>query len=389
MPSAAEGKTVNKSSHKGFALPVTIFVLAMALVLITGGTFLARQELRIGAAYEYGTEAFYLAERGLAAVMVNWNVQAYSGLATWADTTVTDTLGSGVAQTRITRVGSRLYLLESTSTVTKGGAMLSGATRQAGMVVRLFMAEIEPQAAMTTRGSTTVGGNAEVHGEDEVPPGWGDYCPGPLENKPGIRIDDATDVATSGQGEVTGVPGVQEDITVADNTFTQFGDMDWDELTALADISLPSGSFSRLDPVEVGGVCATSVSTNWGDPLNPAGACGSYFPIIHIRGNGRIQTGGVGQGVLLVDGDLDLRGDFVFHGIIIVQGKFETQGNGNRIYGGVLAGNAGLEDQALVGGSIIQHSSCAVSRAVLNNSSLTRPRPLGERSWVDLSSVRQ
>lgn len=380
---------MNKSSEQGFALPVTIFVLAMGLMLIAGGTFLARQEMRIGVAHEYGTEAFYLAERGLATVMANWNAQAYSNLGTWADTTVEATLSSGIVQTRITRVGSRLYLLESTSSVTKGGAMLSGATRQAGMVVRLFTAEMEPPAALTTRGSTRVGGNAEVHGEDEVPAGWGSYCLDPLEHKPGILIDDATQVTTQGQGEITGLPAVQEDTTIADSTFTQFGEMDWDELTALADISLPGGAVLSTGPVEVGSECDTSVLTNWGDPLNPEAPCGKHFPIIHIQGSGRIQGGGVGQGVLLVDNDLDLRGDFVFYGIIIVQGSFDTQGSGNRVYGGVMAGNADLEDPFLVGGSVIRNSTCAVSRAVLNNSSLVRPRPLAERNWVDLSSVRR
>lgn len=96
-----------------------------------------------------------------------------------------------------------------------------------------------------------------------------------------------------------------------------------------------------------------------------------------------------GRVVLLVDGDLDLRGNFIFYGVVIVQGEFETQGNGNRVYGGVIAGNEDFEEQALAGGSIIQHSGCAVSRAVSNNSSLVRVRPLVERSWVDLSSVRR
>ena len=44
-----------------------------------------------------------------------------------------------------------------------------------------------------------------------------------------------------------------------------------------------------------------------------------------------MQSGGVGQGILLVDGTLDLRGNFVFYGLIIVQGSFETQGSGNRV----------------------------------------------------------
>jgi len=70
-----------------------------------------------------------------------------------------------------------------------------------------------------------------------------------------------------------------------------------------------------------------------------------------------------------------------------VQGNFETQGSGHRIYGGVLASNANLDRERLVGSSVVQNSTCAVSRAVLLNGSLTRLRALGERSWVDLSNL--
>ena len=117
--------------------------------------------------------------------------------------------------------------------------------------------------------------------------------------------------------------------------------------------------------------------------------CWDYFPVIHITGNANVQSGGVGQGVLLVDGDLDLRGNFVFYGIIIVQGSLDTQGSGNRVYGGVMASNADFESQALTGGSVVTNSTCAVSRAVLNNSGLTRVRPLVARSWVDLSAISE
>ena len=127
--------------------------------------------------------------------------------------------------------------------------------------------------------------------------------------------------------------------------------------------------------------------TNWGDPLNPDAACGDYFPMIHVAGNALIQSGGVGQGILLIEGDADIRGNFIFHGIIIVQGNFETQGTGNHVYGSVLASNATLDLQKLVGSSVLEYSGCAATRAVLFNRALTRVRPIERRSWVDLSSA--
>jgi hypothetical protein len=112
--------------------------------------------------------------------------------------------------------------------------------------------------------------------------------------------------------------------------------------------------------------------------------------MIHIQGSASIQSGGRGQGILLVDGDLDLRGNFLFAGVVIVQGAIGIQGggaNGPRINGGVIARNAELEVETFTGSSILQNSRCAVTRAVLNNSSLTQMTPLGARGWVDLTGA--
>ena len=223
-----------------------------------------------------------------------------------------------------------------------------------------------------------------------MPAGWGGVCLGGLEDKPGILTDDSSQVSTQGAAELTGVPPVAQDTTIADSTFTQFGDLGWDELTGMADIVLGGGNISTMAPDStIGGDCRTGQAfpSNWGNPENPGAACFDWFPIIHITGHANMQSGGVGQGVLLVDGDLDLRGNFVFHGIIIVQGSMETQGSGNRVFGGVMASNADLNDQTIVGGSVVTNSTCAVSRALLNNRSLTRARPLASRSWVDLSAI--
>ena len=183
---------------------------------------------------------------------------------------------------------------------------------------------------------------------------------------------------------------MEEDPSRNDETFTNFGDLTWDELTAMANITLSGGNIDTTAPDSTAaGDCRTGQAfpANWGNPENPGAACSNWYPVIHVTGNANIQSGGVGQGVLLVDGDLDLRGNFIFYGIIIVQGSMATEGSGNRIYGGVMASNADFESQAFVGGSVVSTSTCAVRRAILNNNGLTRVRPLASRSWVDLSAI--
>ena len=381
---------MKQEEQRGFTLPVTMFALGVVGLIMTGGVFVARQEGRIGVANEQAGLAFYLTEQGLVDLMANWNAAFFGALPYWGDTTVTrDYPGVGLVTARVTKMTDNLYFVDADGTVTRGGAMLSGASRRVGVTVRLVTADVEPPAALTTRGETDLWGTAEVHGEDEVPGGWGGLCPGTLENKPGILTDNAGQVETHGVATITGDPRVEEDPSIADSTFTKFGDLVWDDLTDMADIRLGGGIVNNTAPDSTAaGVCNNGQAflSNWGNPLNPGAACSSWYPIIHITGSADMQSGGVGQGVMLVDGNLDLRGGFVFYGIIIVQGSISTQGSGNRVYGGVMASNASLNDQTIVGGSVITNSTCAVSRAMIN-SNLTRVRPLASRSWVDLSAI--
>ena len=376
---------------RGFALPVAVFALVIVGVITTGAFFIARQEGRIGVASEYAGMAFFLTEQGLVDLMGGWNRELFAALPSWGDTTVSENYpGLGSVATRVTRMTDYLYFVDADGTVTRGGAMRSGASRRVGVTIRFVTADIAPPAALTTRGPTQLRGTAEVHGEDEVPPAWGGVCTGSLQDKPGILTDNASQVSTQGAAEITGVPAVAEDASIVDSTFTHFGDLTWDDLTGMANIRLSGGNLTTLAPDStVTGACRAGQAfpTNWGNPENPGAACSDWFPVIHITGNVNIQSGGVGQGLLLVDGDLDLRGNFLFYGIIIVQGSLATQGQGNRVLGGVMASNADFDSQAITGGSVVTNSTCAVRRAILNNSGLTRVRPLASRSWVDLSAI--
>src|SRR4029079_18254653 len=95
--------------------------------------------------------------------------------------------------------------------------------------------------------------------------------------------------------------------------------------------------------------CRTSSNTNWGEPNGGVGsvtACFNYFPIIYAPGNLRI-SGGRGQGILLVRGDLDLSGGMEFYGPVIVLGNLTSTGTGGHVYGGVMAFHADLDHTAM------------------------------------------
>ncbi|HSH75288.1 MAG TPA: hypothetical protein VLA09_06380, partial [Longimicrobiales bacterium] len=171
-----------------------------------------------------------------------------------------------------------------------------------------------------------------------------------------------------------------------------FGNLTWSELVAVAQIEgLDVTSYTTInntapDPEPPAGPCNMSALLNWGDTI-PTNPCGTYFPLIYHGGNLDIQSAGYGQGILLVEGDLSIRGGYTFFGIIITQGRFSTGVGLNRVVGSVMASNAADLNETVSGTSSISYSRCAITRAVLNNSALSRARPLEQRSWVDLSAA--
>lgn len=378
----------------GFALPVAIFAIVVVGVLVTGGFFVAQQESRIGVASTNSAAAFYMAERGIADVVGDFGASALNSLTVWEDSTVTDSIDDGVVDITITRTGNRTYFLDATSRITEQGR-LSGATRRIGLMTKLFAAIIDPPAALTTQGNLKVGGSSQIIGLDSVPEAWDGYCdPTDLTDKPGIMIDDTSAITYSGNNyEVTGDPAADEDPNLNADSLMMFGDMHFDDLADIADLRITSDPGPGPDSVNVLGAwrCRTGQTfwENWGDPKNPGGVCGSYFPIIYAPGNLRLtaSTYNAGQGILLVGGDLNLQGGFTFYGPVIVKGTLTTQGTGGHILGGVIAANVNLDASTVLGNAVVQYSTCGVERAILENDNLTRLKPITERAWIDLSSV--
>lgn len=383
---------------RGYAMPAAIGGLVIVGVLVTAGFYMARQEVRIGVASKHSAMAVNIAQAGANEIMANWNGFNLGNIPIGDDTTLVGTMNAGDWEVTVRNLNGFVYFISAAANVTEGGAMWAGANRRIGIVTRIIYAQINPPAALMTRGTVTLRGGAAVDGTDSDPDEWTGYCPGTTENKPGVLTNDTSVVTTEGSSTLEGDPPKDQDSTIVDSTFTNFGDMDWAELTDLAqaegkDVTSLGSTITQTLPDSTGpGECNESTLSNWGDPLEPAAACGSYFPLIYWGGTGdpphlTINSNGYGQGVLLVDGNLTLKGGFVFYGIIIVQGAFITEGSGARIVGGVMASNSDLNLDDIAGSSVVQQSTCASQRAILNNSSLSRARPLTTRSWVDLTNV--
>lgn len=373
-------------SERGIALPLALFGLVIIGALLAGVFHMSRMEQRHGDNSISRAQAAEAAEAGLATMVAGWNPAVYNRMANAAETTLT-TVGVGGGNTYTTtlrRINQATYLASSEGRHVNGvGAVIT--RRRLGRLLRLNIPTIDVNAAITTRAGITVSGSSEVSGNDSVPPQWAGDCPPPGATAPGIR-DSSGNVTTtgacSGASCITGDPPIQTDPTVNSGSFTQFGDLSFADLAALA-TKVVTGTVTGVGPtINLGppATCRTGDALNWGDPLNPAGPCYDFFPIIYSPGNLRI-SGGWGQGILLVGGDFEISGGHEFYGPVIVLGQVTSTGTGGHILGGLMASDAELNTSLVSGNSTVTFSRCSVTRALQGTS---HAKEMGSRSWSQL-----
>lgn len=381
MLCASRGNTTRgvrpRPAARGAALPLALFALLVIGTLVTASFLLGRQELAVGTSTLRLQEALAAAEGGMELQVALWDPAVLNTLAVGDSVTFGGSLPTGGWYRGATRrLNDLLFLVRS-----EGFSGDSGARQPLGVLVRLQPVELRPAAAFVAGGATAVGDFAQVDGTDRAPTGWSD-CGAPQPSVAGIRIALASDVTTAacaGPPCVTGSPDVRADPGLDSTALSTFGAAGFDDLRTRATVTVPGG-IREIAPSEIGGVCYAGDPDNWGSPLQPSGPCGRRFPIVWSEGDLTL-TGGQGQGVLIVNGNLSVGGGFVFAGVVIVRGGVATSGVGGSVYGAIQAVNAGGAGNGLAGNALLQYSACAVTRALLWTALAD---PLRSRGWVGL-----
>jgi len=383
MPATDIPSRPRRRGDRGFALAISIFALVIIAALIVGAFFAARQEMKLGLNSRTSVRALGAAEAGLNTTVANWQTGTWNAMAVGDSVAFSGTLPSngGSYSGQVRRLNTQLFLIRSTGTDPQ--ALVQ---RTLAAFTRLQLIEMAFPGALTVRGTTSLGGTAELDGRDARPPGWTECPTTGLDTVPGAVVPPAS-FDSSGSSSVFGDPPVRQDATLNDSTFFKYGNLNWNSLTAMATkvYSTSVGPLNSLGPVGTATTCSTGTMNNWGDPLRSAGTkgCWNYFPIIYVNGNITVN-GDLGQGILLVAGDMIVQGSFQFYGPVIVRGHLKITGGGNtesHFIGGVMAADVDVESSTISGHSVIQYSSCALATA-LRGSSLGRL--IRERSWVEV-----
>lgn len=369
----------------GFALPVALLAIMVIGAIVTGGFYASSQESRISTSTDLANQAFYVAEYGLEESLGTWSntvLENVDGDTVFdAVTVVVGGSDLGTYQISVRRIGEFLFVITSEGRVTAGSRE---AVRRVGTVARTTLARAPYQAAMAVFGGLIADGKSQIRGEDSGGPG----CT-TTDTTPGVIAPHDSLVTQTGASDISGDPPVGSDSSMTTSTLSDFGAVSLDDLIAMATHTYGAGETEKnMEPVTTtdgdgNTVCADSVKSNWGDPAG-TGACGDYMPIIHAEEDLLLEVG-TGQGILIVEGDLYLQGNFDFYGLVIVKGSLYASGTGNHIEGSVLVQGDGdlLSESTSSGDALVQYSRCRVERAF---DSAFRPRQLGARSWMDLTA---
>jgi hypothetical protein len=371
----------NLYRQRGMALAIAIFALVVIGGLVAGSMFVATQERRIGRNTLRQQTAFALAEAATQDVVLNWNTSAYNTLplGRYLSSRGRAPGGRGWYERIVQRLGPNLFIVRS-----DGFSRDSTSRQRVGALLRLKPLAFNINAALKIGGSARLDGSAYISGADTPPAGWAG-CPALAPTLPAIRIRDPGHISFSGcrnQSCLNGNPKILQDTTIDAGTLTTVGEIPFDSLKNYANKVVAGRNIGQAitSSYNVDGRCNTLDPHNWGDPLNPAGPCGTYYPIVWADGDASV-TGVKGQGVLIVNGDLAVEGGFEFYGAVLVRGTLKTTGTGGRFNGGVVAANVDLRQNTVLGQAVINYSGCALARVLQRTASGSLVR---ERSWVNL-----
>ena len=389
-------------NEAGFALPAVLLLMTVLSTVSVFFLLTSSNQQRAARAMRESARSFYATEAGLNMVVAEWDSLRYDTLMTTPGDTLdlaSKTLENGatyLAQLQRIDDGSDDQLFS----VAVQGRTSAGANSLVGSILRWKNAvAADDFISSAVRGgapgnSIRLRENERMSGRDTVPPIWAADCPGPLQDKPGIVWGDTAwnpwptipgDVRIDNPGPTTGLfgsPPLVEDPTIDATNIFQFGDMDYQDLVDLADITIADTVFAfttDVGPVESPpGTCDTSVITNWGAPEDPFHPCYDYFPIIHVTGTLMCDAGCVGQGILLVDGEVRLHGSTSFYGLVITNRvRFRDDA---KVLGGLIA-NGDWDSRH---NSLVQYSSCAVNRALDGAVGMSAEKELVPGTWTEL-----
>ncbi|WP_420636104.1 hypothetical protein [Candidatus Palauibacter sp.] len=343
-------RVLTRRHSRGFALPWTMLVLLLVSLLAASGFLITWLEGQSARAFARATEAFYVAEGGLATALA---------LAEGPNPSVPPVgLGGGTATVTFEplidlRPGETVFRVESRGEIVSGGATFE---RSVGQLMWVAGPPRLPGALVLFGGVSGPPPEGAISGLDPL----GGACPEQPSPVAGVAYWGGPPPAPDSLLTISGSPPDQwipGSVSVAAETGIR-----WTELLATwgpePDATVPP------DP--------------W-----PGPGLGGGWPSIRIPGSATLGAASSGRGALVVEGDLTLDGGFAWNGLILVGGALLL--NGDISVRGTLA--SGIEGGLGVAADFAGHTidlrfdACAVATAARR---LTAPAAAIPGTWYEV-----
>jgi type IV pilus assembly PilX-like protein len=388
------------SNEKGMVLPLGLMFLAIIAILGTTAVIVTTTDLKIGTNYRASEQAFYAAEAGIEEArarlkadannsIININTGVYIGVASKAQGKGYDPAKHGLYASlsdldyiveiihQTDADGNVLYWgdpdgdgISGRNTTTGQNICLVTSYGNSGTstkVIEVEMTRIPPiavPAALYVEASTKIqGASTHIIGTDSC---GADSKPGIATTKPDTEPITFNPPSLLG----TNVIGTQDNVSYNNTNM---------DVQSVVDSFKGSADFTHTVSN------ATHTGMNWGTPIpgitqqDPSSCSCNNIVYYDTQGTDIKLSGGTsGCGILLVDGDLNMNGDFSWHGMVIVTGSVIFLGGGDKnITGALIAGGSLDADIDIIGGnSNIVYCSSAIDDQ-------TKNRPLRILSWQE------
>jgi hypothetical protein len=363
--------------RRGSALLLVLVAMVVLAVLSSASMMSAFQEARSSRAAQIQQRALTVAEFALNQQLSNWRPQRQSMAMGAIDSMAVGVDLGDTAIVRVQRLTSTDFNVVSVGRAGIGNGLME-AQREVSMLVTFRAPTVRPGGILTSFGDVDVQGSPTLSGRNTTPPGW-PACATAARDTFAISYNPSSRISVQKPASQA-IGGTRADPRAADpRNYDTFGTDTWASMIARANVRV-TGNISP-SPTGSSTTCNT-FSSNWGEPRRGMGTvagCMDYFPIIYSPGDLDLQTGR-GQGILIVDGRLRIRGNFEFVGLILVRDEFEAEGNMS-LHGAVMSRNADNAETRVRGNGTLMYSRCAVDRAL---GALATPTRAKERAWANI-----
>lgn len=373
------GRGPDLRDEKGVALPLAVFGLVAVSLLITSALMTSSTEVALSQAHQNGTRALFEADAALEEFVAERAAMTAGTDGRFADGSYTVTPAGGVQHSIVISELYRGGVAESSPGTFRREETYSVLAQPSGGLGRAVGALVEvyrmaSSIAFNIDSGLTLGTDATVAGSATISDGSspGAACDSVAANA-AIRHADSTSVNEQGNGHDIYGAIVQDTMGAASLAAHILNGKSIDDLSDLAHIrfgpmfgeNLFSGSPSYDN---------ANTDYRWGCPTYLVTGCPSdqaaYYPTVVIDANGSTVdiTGAHGQGILVVrNGEVHIRGNFVYSGILIAEGTLRITGT-PQIEGAVIA----MGDEAVIdpsaetetsGNSLIRYNKCEIVEA--------------------------